>query len=83
MSVRNSEGTRFKAGEKQVEIARKGGIASGIAKRRKKDLYQITNMMLNATLNDRSKQQVEKLLGEELPDESPLKHEHCACKRKT
>ena len=70
MSVRNSEGTRFKAGEKQVEIARKGGIASGIAKRRKKDLYQITNMMLNATLNDRSKQQVEKLLGEELPDEA-------------
>ncbi len=34
--VPNSEATRFKTGEKQVEVARKGGIASGIAKKEKK-----------------------------------------------
>ena len=52
------------------EITRKGGIASGEARRKKRDLYQITNMMLNAELNDKGKKQVKKFLGEELPDEA-------------
>ena len=34
--VPNNEATRFKTGEEQVEVARKGGIASGEAKRRRK-----------------------------------------------
>lgn len=68
--VKNSEKTQFKAGAKQVETARKGGIASGIAKRRKKDLYQITNMMLNAELTGKGKEEVEKIIGEKLPDEA-------------
>lgn len=33
--VPNSEATQFKTGEEQVEIARKGGIASGEARRQK------------------------------------------------
>ena len=52
------------------EIARKGGIKSGESRRRKKDLYQITSMMLNAELNDNGKEQVMKILGEELPEEA-------------
>ena len=38
--VPNNEGTRFKAGEKQVEVARKGGIASGESKRARKTLKE-------------------------------------------
>jgi hypothetical protein len=34
-TVPNNEATQFKSGEKQVEIARRGGIASGKAKREK------------------------------------------------
>ena len=33
--VPNSEATQFRTGEEQVEIARKGGIASGEARRQK------------------------------------------------
>jgi hypothetical protein len=38
--VPNNEGTRFKRGEKQVEVARKGGIASGESKRARKTLKE-------------------------------------------
>ena len=38
--VPNNEGTRFVAGEKQVEIARKGAMASAEAKRRRKTLKE-------------------------------------------
>ena len=40
--VPNSEATRFKTGEEQVEVARKGGIASGKARNYKKE--QIENL---------------------------------------
>ena len=36
---------RFRTGEKQVEIARKGGIASGEARRRKKTMRETTNIL--------------------------------------
>ncbi len=39
--VPNSEATQFKTGAKQVEIARRGGIASGEAKREKKIITEI------------------------------------------
>lgn len=39
--VPNSEATQFKTGAKQVEIARQGGIASGVAKREKKIITEI------------------------------------------
>lgn len=38
--------TQFKAGQEQVEVARKGGIASGIAKRKKKTMQEIALMLL-------------------------------------
>lgn len=34
-NLKNTEATRFRAGSEQVEIARKGGVASGIARRKK------------------------------------------------
>lgn len=44
--VPNSEATQFKRGEEQVEIARKGGIASGKAKREKKTMKELLKTML-------------------------------------
>ena len=40
--IPNSEATQFQTGEKQVEIARKGGIASGKARNYRKE--QIENL---------------------------------------
>lgn len=43
-----SKATQFQTGEKQVEIARKGGIASGIAKREKKILREAVLAVIDA-----------------------------------
>ena len=43
----NAEATEFRTGEQQVEIARKGGIASGIARREKKTVQKILGDFLD------------------------------------
>ena len=43
----NAEATEFRTGEQQVEIARQGGIASGIARREKKATQKILQDLLN------------------------------------
>lgn len=39
--------TRFKTGKQQVDIARQGGIASGIAKREKRTMREIAELILS------------------------------------
>ena len=51
----NADATQFKSGAKQVEIARRGGLASGRAKREKKSMAQMATMMLESALTDKSK----------------------------
>lgn len=53
--LRGNPATQFKAGREQVEIAKKGGIASGEAKRRKKSIAEMANMMLNMQITDTAK----------------------------
>ena len=48
----NAEATEFRTGEQQVEIARQGGIASGIARREKKTVQKILNDFLSTAAND-------------------------------
>lgn len=48
-AVANNEATQFRTGEKQVEIARKGGIASGEARREKATMRKTLEMMLKET----------------------------------
>ena len=48
----NAEATEFRAGEQQVEIARQGGIASGIARREKKTVQKILNDFLETSAKD-------------------------------
>ena len=59
MAIPNSEATRFKTGEKQVEIARRGGIASGEAKRQKKSMRKLLEDMLNETATKDGKNYME------------------------
>ena len=46
----NAEATEFRAGEQQVEIARQGGVASGIARREKKSLREAMQVLMDADL---------------------------------
>lgn len=55
--------------EEAKKNGRKGGIASGEARRRKKNIYEITNMMLNAKLEGKNADAVKKLVGD-IPDEA-------------
>lgn len=46
----NAEATEFRAGERQVEIARQGGVASGIARREKKSLRKAMQVLMDTDL---------------------------------
>ena len=46
----NAEATQFRAGEQQVEIARQGGVASGIARREKKSLREAMQVLMDTDL---------------------------------
>ena len=60
-NLKKGEPYRFQAGEKQAEIARKGGIASGEARRRKKAMRDTAKMMMDMTIPDSLKQLKAKL----------------------
>ena len=49
--VPNNEATQFRAGEEQVEIARKGGIASGKARQEKATMKKTLEMLLDEKNN--------------------------------
>lgn len=51
-TVPNSEATQFRTGKEQVETARQGGIASGIARREKKLFREAIEKKLGANLDD-------------------------------
>lgn len=53
-----SANTRFKAGKKQSEIARKGGIASGIAKREKKTIREELERLLEKELKNKNGEKI-------------------------
>lgn len=62
------EETRFKSGEEAAKSGRKGGIASGIAKRKKKNTAELINIMLNSKLTDKNKKVVQGI-AEQLDEE--------------
>ena len=52
---------RFRTGEQQVETARKGGIASGEARRRKKAMRDTAKMLLDMQVPKAAKELKQKL----------------------
>lgn len=59
----NAEATQFQSGEKAVESGRKGGLASGKAKREKKTMAAMATVMLESALSKQSKTAIKGLCG--------------------
>ena len=53
-NLKKGEQTRFRAGEEQAETARKGGIASGASRRRKKAMRKAAADLLNMDISNTS-----------------------------
>lgn len=49
--VKNSEKTQFRSGSEQVKTARKGGIASGKARREKKTVKKLLEEFMNSDVS--------------------------------
>lgn len=67
--------TQFKTGRKQAEIARKGGIASGEAKRRARTLKETLEKLLSLPINDEQTKDFIRQLGfndEELDNKTAI-----------
>ena len=56
---RGNPETQFKSGQQAVECGRKGGIASGEAKRRKRDAKEIIEIFLSMNINNGKKADIE------------------------
>lgn len=57
--IERGKATQFKRGKKQAETARKGGIASGKAKRKKKALAEMARAFADLSVNAEKKKQLE------------------------
>ena len=60
-NLKKGEPYRFRTGEQQVEVARKGGIASGEARRRKKAMRDTAKMLLDMQVPKAAKELKQKL----------------------
>ena len=60
-NLKKGKATQFQTGEKQVEIARQGGIASGIAKRKKKTLAAMAQTFAELPVPEKVQKQLEEL----------------------
>ena len=61
-NLEKGKATQFKAGEEQAKIARKGGIASGEARRRAKDSKQLALMIAEAPIsNENARKQLQSI----------------------
>lgn len=65
----NNENLRPLSTSEAREIGKKGGIASGKARRAKKSIYQLADAMLNAKLDDKKVRAVKQISGEAIDDE--------------
>ena len=52
--LRGNPDTQFQSGQKAVEMGRKGGIASGVARRKKKTLRELASIMAAAPIESKA-----------------------------
>lgn len=62
-NLKKGKATEFKSGEKAASLGRKGGIASGISKRKKKNTAELINAMLNAKASGDNQQLLQEQYG--------------------
>ena len=60
-NLKKGKATQFKTGEEQAKIARQGGIASGIAKRKKKTLAAMAQSFAELPVPEKVQKQLEEL----------------------
>ena len=60
-NLEKGKSTQFRTGEEQVEIARQGGIASGIARREKKAIKTTLESLLSMPIRDGDLDDIEKI----------------------
>lgn len=68
-NLKNGEAHKFRAGEEQARIAKKGGVASGRARRQKRTLSDIAKMIADNPAPDAARRKLE-LIGIEAEDAS-------------
>ncbi len=61
MNLKNTEATQFQSGSQAAEAGRKGGIASGRAKRRKKTMREVFDAISDRAAPEMIKVQAEQL----------------------
>ncbi len=66
--LRGNPDTQFQSGQKAVEMGRKGGIASGVARRKKKTLRELASIIAAAPVSSRSAQRSLEKMGFEEED---------------
>lgn len=59
MAVKNSKDTQFRSGDEAVESAKKGGIASGKARREKKAMKETLQVLLSMPLESKENIDIE------------------------
>lgn len=62
-NLENGKLTQFRTGEEQAKIAKKGGVASGEARRRKRTLKAATKALLETPIKSKEMRQKMELLG--------------------
>ena len=68
-NLKNGEAHKFRAGEEQARIAKKGGVASGRARRQKRTLSDLAKMIADNPAPDAARRKLE-LIGIEAEDAS-------------
>lgn len=71
-NLKNTEATQFKSGSNAAEMGRRGGIASGIAQRKKKTIAEQTMLALNAAMSGKHLKEAEATLGKLAEDENTV-----------
>ena len=71
-NFKNTEATQFKSGREAAENGRKGGIASGEARRKKKTIAEQTMLALNAAMSGKCLDDAEATLGKLAEDENTV-----------
>lgn len=70
--LRGHEPTQFHSGQEAVEAGRNGGLKSGQAKRAKKTMAQLADLMLNSQLDAKNKEKVQKMCGDVMDEDATV-----------
>lgn len=71
-NLKNTEGTQFKSGLNAAEMGRRGGLANGENAKRRRNMAELANRLINAPLGDEEKQKLKKRYTDLTDDEATI-----------